>query len=123
MQQITNEYRMHTQLIEARKAKNYTQDQLAKLVCMEQTTYSRKERGQSPISDAEWKVLADALGVEVDEIKEESRTSHQGQIINPTIKDNGVCIGVQYVNVPKEVLDSLLRYNQFLEEEVKRLRP
>lgn len=113
---------MHKLLFEARKAKNLTQNQLANLICMEQTTYSRKERGHSPISDNEWKTIANALGVEVNEIKDDLTAMNQGQIVNPTIKDNGVCIGVQYVNLPKEVLDTLLRYNQFLEDELNRLR-
>lgn len=113
---------MHTELIEARKAKKFTQEHLAKLVCMEQTTYSRKERGLSPISESEWKTLADALGVEVNQIKDETNALHNSYS-NTTFKDNSVHIGVQYVNVPKDVLDSLLRYNQFLEDELKRLRP
>ena len=113
---------MHNQLIEKRKQKGFTQEELAKLVCMEQTTYSRKERGLSPMSESDWKNIAVALGVEIDEIKDDSQALSQGQIVNPTIKDNGVCIGVQYVNVPKEIMDSLLRYNKFLEDELLRAR-
>jgi transcriptional regulator with XRE-family HTH domain len=112
---------MHNKLIEIRKAKKITQEQLSKKACMEQTTYSRKERGQSPITDSEWKILAEVLGVEVDDIKEDISALHNSYN-NTTFNDNAVHIGVQYVNVPKDVLDSLLRYNMFLEEELKRLR-
>lgn len=112
---------MHKQLIRTRKLKGLSQSEMAAKVCMEQTTYSRKERGLSPISDAEWEKLAKSLEVDVEEIKD-ADAPNQGQIINPTIRDNGICIGVQYVNIPKDVLDALLNTNKFLQEELERAR-
>jgi len=31
-------------------------------------------------------------------------------------------VGIQYINIPKDVLDTILRYNQKLEEEIERLK-
>jgi len=31
-------------------------------------------------------------------------------------------VGIQYINIPKDVLDTILRYNQKLEEEVRELK-
>lgn len=39
---------------------------------MEQTTYSRKERGLSPISTEEWERIANVLEVKVEEITEDN---------------------------------------------------
>ena len=44
---------------------------MADKVGMEQTTYSRKERAKSPITNDEWKRFAEALEVPIDDIKEE----------------------------------------------------
>ena len=44
---------MYYKLIFIRKTKKITQKQIANLIGMEQTTYSRKERGISPITIAE----------------------------------------------------------------------
>lgn len=112
---------MHKRLIGARKMKGYSQSEMASRLCMEQTTYSRKERGLSSISATEWEKIAKSLELEVDEIMDDV-IPNQGQIVNPTIKDNGVGIGVQYVNVPKDVLDALLNTNKFLQAELERAR-
>ena len=56
---------MYYKLISIRKTKKITQKQIANLIGMEQTTYSRKERGISPITIAEWERIAKALEVSV----------------------------------------------------------
>ena len=91
---------------------------MAKKVAMEQTTYSRKERGKSPITETEWERFAKVLEVPVDDIKEESKTNFKN--INCTFNDH--TIGIQYVNIPQNVLDTILKYNQKLEEEVNSLK-
>ena len=57
---------MYYKLISIRKIKKITQKQIANLIGMEQTTYSRKERGISPITIAEWERIAKALEVSVE---------------------------------------------------------
>jgi DNA-binding XRE family transcriptional regulator len=41
-------------LINLRKKTGLTQEQMAKSIAMEQTTYSRKELGKSSITNDEW---------------------------------------------------------------------
>jgi transcriptional regulator with XRE-family HTH domain len=105
----------HQKLIAVRKTKGFTQEQMATKIPMEQTTYSRKERGKSPISEEEWARIARALAVPVEEIKEE----HIPVTIkneNCTFTDSSV-IGIQYVNIPQDVFDIIIKYNTKLEEE------
>ena len=116
----------HQKLKEIRTAKNITQNQMAKKIAMEQTTYSRKERGKSPIQDDEWERFAKALNVPVEDIKVEN--------IPVTMKNEGCtftenAIGIQYVNIPQNVFDIIIKYNAKLENddqlknlEIERLR-
>jgi transcriptional regulator with XRE-family HTH domain len=112
----------HEQLIATRKLKKMSQEKLADSLGMEQTTYSKKERGKSPLSDNEWEKIASILNVDVEDIRPKDQVVNPGHIHNPSISDHGVCIGVQYVNMPKEVLDTILAYNKFLENELKRFK-
>lgn len=57
-------------LITARKNKGLTQKQVADKMAMEQTTYSKKERGLSPIREDEWMRFAKILEVNIEDIKE-----------------------------------------------------
>ena len=104
----------HQKLKEIRTAKNITQNQMAKKIAMEQTTYSRKERGKSPILDDEWERFAKALNVPVEDIKVEN--------IPVTMKNEGCTftensIGIQYVNIPQNVFDIIIKYNAKLEND------
>jgi transcriptional regulator with XRE-family HTH domain len=101
-----------------RKNKFLTQQQMAQLCAMDQTTYSRKESGKSSITEEEWQRFAKVLQTDVNEIKPEEKMVFKNE--NCTFTDNAV--GIQYVNIPKEVLDTILRYNQKLEEEVRELK-
>lgn len=105
----------HKKLIDLRIAKGFTQKQMALKIAMEQTTYSRKERGKSPISDAEWNRFAKVLDIPVEDIKDnnvpisiknEGCTFHEGSVA-----------GIQYVNIPQNVFDIIIKYNAKLEEE------
>lgn len=108
----------HTKLTSIRKSKMISQEEMATQLGMEQTTYSRKERGISPITQEEWKRFAKILDVSEHEIKDDPIPTYKNE--NFTLHDNS--IGVQYIQVHQELLESVLRYNKFLEEEVKRLR-
>lgn len=68
---------MYYKLISIRKTKKITQKQIASLIGMEQTTYSRKERGISPITIAEWERIAKALEVSVEKIVEPNNNNTQ----------------------------------------------
>ena len=68
---------MYYKLIFIRKTKKITQKQIANLIGMEQTTYSRKERGISPITIAEWERIAKALEVSVEKIVEPNNNNTQ----------------------------------------------
>jgi transcriptional regulator with XRE-family HTH domain len=103
----------HEKLKNLRTAKGFTQKQMAIKIAMEQTTYSRKERGKSPITDEEWNRFAKTLNVPVEEIKDSEIL--QSKNVNCTFNDNSV--GIQYVTIPQEVLETVLKYNKKLEEE------
>jgi len=104
----------HQKLIALRKTKGVTQEQMAAKIPMEQTTYSRKERGKSPISEEEWARIAKTLNVPVEEIKEEN-ASVAIKNGNCTFNDNAIVI--QYINIPQEVYAIVMKYNAKLEEE------
>ncbi|MCA6421566.1 MAG: helix-turn-helix transcriptional regulator [Flavobacterium sp.] len=101
-------------LSEARKAKGLTQKQMALKIAMEQTTYSRKERGKSPISYEEWKRFAKALDVTVEEIREINNSSN-AKNENCTFNDSS--IGIQIVTMPQNAFEIIVKYNNKLEEE------
>ena len=68
---------MYYKLISIRKTKKITQKQIVNLIGMEQTTYSRKERGISPITIAEWERIAKALEVSIEKIVEPNNNNTQ----------------------------------------------
>lgn len=103
----------HQKLINARKAKGYTQGQMSDKIAMEQTTYSRKERGKSPISDDEWNRFAKILDIPVEEIKDNNPITSKNE--NCTFQDNA--IGIQNITIPQNVFDIIIKYNAKLEEE------
>lgn len=108
----------HHKLIDIRKAKGFTQEQMALKIAMEQTTYSRKERGKSPISNEEWNRFAKALDIPVEEIKENNSSVLKNE--NCTFNENA--IGIQYVNIPQNVFDIIIKYNTKLEEENAKMK-
>ena len=96
---------MHYKLREARLDKGYSQSTLGKKIGLEQTTYSRKERGVSVIRSEEWNRLAKALSLTVEEIKE----------VDNLVKENSATL-------PHEVLQSLFNYIQKLQLENENLK-
>lgn len=104
---------MHEKLKEARISKGYSQSKFSKLIAMEQTTYSRKERAKSSITEDEWDRFAKALDVPKEEIKDEKPLTINNE--NCTFKDS--FFNTQYINVPEKVLDVVMKYNQKLEED------
>ena len=106
-------------LSQVRKAKGLTQKQMAIKIAMEQTTYSRKERGKSPISDEEWNRFAKTLEVPVEDIKEVN-DSNSAKNENCTFNDSS--IGIQIVTMPQNAFEIIIKYNNKLEEENQSLK-
>lgn len=105
-------------LIDFRKKVGFTQEQMAKHIAMEQTTYSRKELGKSAITNEEWLRLAKALNTSIEELREENSIN----LKNDNCTFNEHAIGITYVNIPQSILDIALKYNAKLEEENKLLK-
>ena len=109
---------MNAILKNVRTAKGYSQLEFSKLVAMDQTTYSRKETGKTFITEEEWERFAKTLGVSKEEIKEKIAP----QAINENCVFNDQSEGIQNVSLPIEVLETILRDNKKLEEEIVLLK-
>lgn len=92
---------LHKNLIKARREKGLTQKEMADMLSMEQTTYSKKERGISRIRENEWIRFAKILDKDADELKNENRI------------DQNNLYHTLYINI----IEVIIRYNQRLEEE------
>ena len=106
-------------LSEVRINKGLNKTQMAKLIAMGQTTYSRKENGKSSITKEEWQRFAKALEVNVEDIKKEKPQSVKNE--NCTFSENSVG-GIQNINIPQYILDVIIKYNAKLEEENEKLQ-
>lgn len=93
-------------LIQARKEKGFTQKEMAEMLAMEQTTYSKKERGISRIRENEWISFAKILDKDIEELKNKT-TQHKA--------DNNASL---YLNI----IEIILKYNAKLEEENRLLK-
>jgi hypothetical protein len=85
---------------------------------MDQTTYSRKETGKTFITEEEWGRFAITLGVSKEEIKDKIAPL----AINENYIFNDQSMGIQNVSLPIKVLETILRYNKKLEEEIALLK-
>ncbi len=107
-----------TKLITIRKQKGFSQQQLADYLCMNVSSYNRREKGISHIKPDEWLKLAELLEVSVDEIYEADARYH----INCKDQSIGINTGTQKVyTVPKALLDSQQKYIEMLEAKIKKL--
>ena len=57
-------------------------------MAMEQTTYSRKENGKSPITENEWERFAKVLDTSIEELKKGNESVPKNE--NCTFNDNSV---------------------------------
>jgi transcriptional regulator with XRE-family HTH domain len=102
-------------LIEMRLKREINQDIMAVKVNMTQPTYSRKERGITSITAAEWDKIAEVLGVDKYEIYENS--SRNSMLSGNRKKPNTI--------IPPDLLeqiDSLKKENIKLKAEIRRLK-
>jgi transcriptional regulator with XRE-family HTH domain len=64
-----------TKLFEARDKKGFSQQYIAKHLCMDVSNYNKREKGKAKISLNEWKKLAKILEVPVEEIYESEEST------------------------------------------------
>lgn len=98
--------------------KGFTQLDLSILAHMDQSTYSRKENGDSKICASEWKKFANVLDVPLKEIFEDEDTLVD---ISNDYSSNSkiVANSSEYSSVPKNLIISLNNYIKLLEKEIK----
>jgi transcriptional regulator with XRE-family HTH domain len=109
-------------LLDARLKKGLSQEELADLIGMTQSNYSRRENGLKKISDTEWNKIAKELKVKKEDIYEEDNQT----IIYKNIKGNNSinnCGNIHYFNVPDFVMEHielLKAQNSELREKLKK---
>jgi DNA-binding XRE family transcriptional regulator len=94
--------------------KQILQEDMANLVGMKQSTYSRKERGAAHVTTQEWKIMAQVLQVSVEDIFQDSKNK-----FSSSKSDH------QYLSVPNIILEELSflkTENSELKEEIKLLK-
>ncbi len=98
-----------------RLQKQLSQEEIADLVGMTQSTYSRKEKGITNITMQEWMKIAKVLGVEKDEIYQAPIS--KGSMLNVSKHQN--LYDITYV---LEQIDFLQRKNYELREKISTLQ-
>ena len=109
-------------LIAKRVAKNMSQNQVAKLLFMEQSTYSRRESGDTRITKEEWAKLAEILECNIEDIYEPDNYNQiKIDTRNSTFHDSSGNNN-SYQNIPSSVLENLQDFITYLKEENKTLK-
>ena len=105
-------------LVDARKSKDYTQDNLADKLKINVSSYSRKENGNVKISFREWEKLSELLEVPLEDIYE----SEENMIflLNDNSTGNGNIV-TNYV-MPQSIWETQKKYIEKLEEEIQVLK-
>ncbi|GEJ46951.1 helix-turn-helix transcriptional regulator [Chryseobacterium sp. ON_d1] len=109
-------------LIKARKAKEQTQESMAKILHMTQSQYQRREKGEIKISDEEWERMAKALDTSVDDIKEDDLANiHQ---VNNYDNNSGnySASNNYFYNIPEFLLQNQQEYINLLKKEIQELK-
>ncbi|WP_445711057.1 helix-turn-helix transcriptional regulator [Flavobacterium sp.] len=108
-----------TKLIESRKRKGFSQQQMAEHLCMDVSNYNRREKGQIKIHTNEWEKIASLLEVAVEEIYE----NEESTLIICKDQSIGINNGTNNIyTVPEFLLESQRKYIAKLEEEIKELK-
>jgi len=106
-------------LIQARKQKGFTQKDIAEILCMGMSNYSRKEKGILSMRNEEWEKIAEFLGVPVEEMHEQE----EAQIIICKDQAVGIINGTNNVyTIPEHILESQRKYIKMLEAENEELK-
>lgn len=104
-----------TKLMQTRLAKGLSQEELADLIGMTQSNYSRRENGHKKISEKEWDKIAKELDVTKESIYEDDFNTSK-------IKNT---MNMHQIHIPEFVLDHiefLKKENNNLKKELDRLR-
>lgn len=109
---------IYQKLKEHRTKKGLTQQEMASKIGMEQTTYSKKERGLSTVTPNEWQRFAKLLETTVEEIN----VVEQNIPKNEHCTFNDQAIGIQISNMQENMLEIMKKYIQKLEEEIVGLK-
>lgn len=99
-----------------RKQKGLSQENIAEILCIDISSYCRKENGKSKIYDDEWEKLAKALDVPVEELKS---VMADGTVHNDisAFNDHSGNFYDQKFNTPSFVIENLQHYIYLLEEQ------
>ncbi|MCJ7934920.1 MAG: helix-turn-helix domain-containing protein [Chryseobacterium sp.] len=102
-----------------RKEKGISQESMAKMLFMDTSNYSRKERGEVKIHEDEWKKISEVLDVSTDEIREDKGASIHNENFN--FHDNSGN-NVNYYNVPEVMMKNTQDYIELLKEQIVLLK-
>jgi transcriptional regulator with XRE-family HTH domain len=113
---------MNTKLINVRKNKHFSREDVAMCLKISATQYRRKEFGEVKIFDEEWSKIAGLLEIPVEEIYEENANvlpniKKMENISNSYMRNHNL-----YCNVPDFILQDLHDMIIELREENKRLK-
>ena len=106
-------------LLETRKSRGFTQSQIAEKLCMDISSYHRREKGEVKIHITEWEKLSKILDVPLSEIYE----SEESQYF--VCKDNasGNYQGTNTIHtIPASLLETQEKYIKTLEAEIVELK-
>lgn len=106
-------------LISKRKQKGFSQMEMAHLLNMEQSQYSRRETGITRISTEEWQSISKVLSCDVEDVFESSESIFiaNNSTTNGSIGVHNVC-----QNQSDFTIEVLKKYILKLEEEVSSLK-
>ncbi|WP_294207484.1 helix-turn-helix transcriptional regulator [uncultured Chryseobacterium sp.] len=109
-----------TKLINARKAKEFTQGAMARELNMTQSQYQRREKGDIMISDPEWEKMAKILHMNIEDIKEDE----PGKVVNNLDNNEGDYFGSNnyFYNIPEFILENQQDYINLLKKEIEELK-
>ncbi|MDR0829635.1 MAG: helix-turn-helix domain-containing protein [Prevotellaceae bacterium] len=107
-------------LIAARKEKNKTQTQMAAALCITQSQYQRREKGEIHILDEEWARIAKFLEKEIEEIREDDNVT---QIFNYDNNSGNYSASTNhFYNIPDFILQNQQEYIEMLKREIETLK-
>lgn len=108
-------------LITARTEKGLSQKEMADLLYMDQSQYSRREKGITKINEDEWERIASILEKEIEDIFEEELavniTNNNGS--NGCVNYSG---NINFYNIPDFMLQNQQEYIEFLKKEISILK-
>ena len=106
-------------LIETRKKRGLSQEQMAFALDMDTSCYNRREKGQIKISAEHWQKIAKKLDVPVEEIYQADETQFFICRDNASVNYQGTN---NIYSIPESVLDTQQKYIKKLEEEILHLK-